>query len=49
VRSEVVIGFRKKTKLEGHAWLEVEADNGRILLFTSDEEGYSRTWSASSA
>ena len=44
IRSEVMIGFRKRARLEGHAWLEIETDGGRVLLFTSDEDGYSRAW-----
>jgi hypothetical protein len=47
VSSEVMIGFRKRAKLEGHAWLEVDTVSGRVLLFASDEDGYSRTWKAS--
>lgn len=38
--SRVVLGFRKRESLEGHAWLEVALPEAVTLLFVSDDDGY---------
>lgn len=40
VASEIVVGFRKRGVLEGHAWLEVKAPGGAIALFKGADDGY---------
>ena len=40
IASEIVVGFRKRGLLEGHAWLEVMSPNEMIELFRSADDGY---------
>ena len=44
VRSEVVVGFRKRGAIEGHAWLEIHAPDGPLLMFHSEEDGYKESF-----
>lgn len=39
IDSRVVLGIRRRERLEGHAWLEVYLDDAATLLFVEDE-GY---------
>lgn len=40
VASEIVVGFRKRGVLEGHAWLEVQSPEGAFDLFKRAQDGY---------
>ena len=40
MESRVVLGFRKRNGLEGHAWLEVSLPEAVTLMFVSDDDGY---------
>jgi len=40
VASEIVVGFRKRGVLEGHAWLEIQAPDGPFELFKGADDGY---------
>jgi hypothetical protein len=43
VEAAIVLGFRKREDLEGHAWLEIPTATGRVLrLFCTDEDGYTK-------
>jgi len=44
VPSRVVVGFRKRDGLEGHAWLEVLVDELQIALFREDDDGFREVW-----
>lgn len=44
VDSQIVIGFRKRGAIEGHAWLEVVMANGQLEdVYRSEADGYSRS------
>ncbi|MBA2665058.1 MAG: lasso peptide biosynthesis B2 protein [Bradymonadaceae bacterium] len=43
IAGRIVIGFRKRGWLEGHAWLEISTDTDPIYLFKSESDGYSRS------
>ncbi len=44
VDSQIVIGFRKRGAIEGHAWLEVVMGNGQLEdVYRSEADGYSRS------
>lgn len=36
IESRIVVGLRRDSRWQGHAWLEVEHDDDRILLFTEE-------------
>jgi hypothetical protein len=40
LKSRVVLGFRRRDGLEGHAWLEVELDGAATVLFIEDDDGF---------
>lgn len=40
LETRIVLGLRRKDKLEGHAWLEVFLPDAATLLFIDDEDGY---------
>ncbi|MFU8803476.1 MAG: lasso peptide biosynthesis B2 protein [Bradymonadaceae bacterium] len=41
IPSRIVIGFRKREALEGHAWVEIPLENDEVLtLFRSETDGY---------
>ena len=40
IASEIVVGFRKRGLLEGHAWLEVMSPDELIELFKDAGDGY---------
>lgn len=40
ISSRVVLGFRRRDELEGHAWLEVELADAVTVLFVGDDDGY---------
>lgn len=40
IASEIVVGFRKRGVIEGHAWLEIQASDGPFELFKGDDDGY---------
>jgi hypothetical protein len=40
IDSRIVLGFRRRNGLEGHAWLEVELTDAVTLLFVGDDDGY---------
>ncbi len=44
IASEVVVGFRKRDTIEGHAWLEVTVRGNSHILFSSVDEGFRSTW-----
>ncbi len=44
VDSQIVVGFRKRGAIEGHAWLEVVLANGQLEdVYRSEADGYSRS------
>lgn len=40
VQAQIVVGFRKRGAIEGHAWLELETPAGARELFRSADDGY---------
>ena len=44
IPSNVVVGFRKREKIEGHAWLEIFIHGNSHILFSSVDEGFRSTW-----
>lgn len=40
VNAQIVVGFRKRGALEGHAWLEVKAKDAPLVMFRSEGDGY---------
>lgn len=40
IAAEIVVGFRKRGVLEGHAWLEVKTPTGFVDLFKGSDDGY---------
>src|SRR5690554_3400663 len=40
IASKIVVGFRKRGVLEGHAWLEIQAPDGPFELFKGTDDGY---------
>lgn len=40
VDAQIVVGFRKRGAIEGHAWLEVSTPDGPRLLFKADGDDY---------
>ncbi|MFW5967482.1 MAG: lasso peptide biosynthesis B2 protein [Persicimonas sp.] len=40
IDAEIVVGFRKRGAIEGHAWLEVDTPDGPRTMFKGDEDGY---------
>jgi hypothetical protein len=40
VDAQIVVGFRKRGAIEGHAWLEVQTPDGPRLLFKGAGDGY---------
>lgn len=44
IASEVVLGFRKRETIEGHAWLEVHVRGNSHILFSSVDEGFKSKW-----
>ena len=47
IGSQIVVGFRKRQTIDGHAWLEVDVDDGVAVLFASDDDGFKATWTPS--
>jgi hypothetical protein len=40
IAAQIVVGFRKRGTIEGHAWLELQTPEGTQTLFNADEDGY---------
>lgn len=40
IDASVVVGFRKRDRFEGHAWLEIPLEDAVTLMFVSDDDGY---------
>jgi hypothetical protein len=40
IEAQIVVGFRKRGAIEGHAWLELQTQDGPKTLFKGVEDGY---------
>ena len=40
VDAQIVVGFRKRGVIQGHAWLEIATPGGSRCLFKSADDGY---------
>ncbi len=44
IASEVIVGFRKRETIEGHAWLEVKVQDSVQILFSTVDDGFGSKW-----
>lgn len=49
VDAQVVVGFRKRGAIEGHAWLEIQAPDGPQTLFRGADDGYRESFREAAA
>ncbi|WP_168210748.1 lasso peptide biosynthesis B2 protein [Persicimonas caeni] len=49
IDAQIVVGFRKRGTLEGHAWLELQLSGGPSTLFKGFEDGYRESFREAAA
>lgn len=49
VSAQIVVGFRKRAALEGHAWLEISTPDGPIVLFRGPADDYRESFREAAA
>lgn len=49
VQAQIVVGFRKRGVIEGHAWLEVSTPDGPLVLFRGPADDYRESFREAAA